>query len=96
VLWQLIVAFIRAGIITYQEKMWHGKWTKGKETISRPVHELSSHLALCKAAWFDFSNGPDALPTVVHIPQFSACFAGVCQGNLCSLACTGCKGEVQG
>lgn len=92
--WQLTVAFVKEGIITYQEKEQHGGWTKGKETpaVSRPVHGPFCHLSLFSAAWSN-STGCDVLPAGMPILQFSACSSGVCRDNLRAAACRGCKGE---
>lgn len=93
--WQLTVAFVKEGTITYQEKEQYGGSTKGKETpaVSRPVHGLFCHLSLFSAAWANFSNGYDALPSGMAVLQFSACSPAVCQDNVCAAACRGCKGE---
>lgn len=92
---QLTVAFVKEGIIAYQKKEQHGWWRKGKGTpaVSRPVHGLFCHLSLFSEAWSKFSNGCDVLPSGMSILQFSACFSGVCHGNLRAATCRGCKGE---
>lgn len=96
VFWQLAVAFVKGGIITYQDKEQCGEWTKGKETpaVSRPVHGLFCHLSIFSAAWSNFSNGYDVLPSGMPILQFSACSSGVCQDNLCAAACRAVKVNV--